>query len=104
MATPILYFTSDCCDKLSNSSSNKGVKRPSTFKDVLLVTSLTADALISITCVVLGILGLLSVIAMPAAAAYTLIGVSGGITLLWLALTASFAKCAFSPKQKLEKK
>lgn len=42
---------------------------------------MVCDTLVSITALIVGILGATSVIAMPAAAAYALIGVSGVITL-----------------------
>jgi len=55
------------------------------FFSVVLLSS-TFDTLISITSLVLGILGACSVIAMPAIAAYTLIGISCAITILWLSI------------------
>ncbi len=59
-----------------------------TVAKVLLASSLS-DALISISALVVGILGALSIIhGMPPAASYTLIGLSGGTTLIWAALTA----------------
>ena len=45
------------------------------------------DALLSITSLTIGILGALSIISgIPPAAAYTLIGISGVITLSWIAM------------------
>ena len=53
------------------------------------LASIVVDALVSITALVVGILGCLSMIhGMPPAAAYTLISLSGGITLIWIALAA----------------
>lgn len=74
MTTPILYFT-DCCGRGENNCEDKFVN-----------ASVATDTFVSLTALVLGILGLTAVIAMPAAASYALIGISAGITTLWLAL------------------
>ena len=46
------------------------------------------DVLAFITSLVLGILGATQVVTLPAAACYALFGVSGGIGLLWIGVTA----------------
>jgi hypothetical protein len=46
------------------------------------------DAIAFITSLALGILGALTLLSMPAAASYVLIGVSGAILLLWIAMLA----------------
>ena len=55
---------------------NSGIIVPATLQ--------LLDTCVSITAVVLGILGALSIIAMPAALAYSLIGLSAAITALWI--------------------
>jgi len=50
----------------------------------VFTTSVIVDTLISITALIMGILGALSVIAIPPAAAYTLVAISGVITLAWI--------------------
>lgn len=60
----------------------------STSTKIYLIAVLS-DALISISALVVGILGALSIIqGMPPAASYTLIGIGGGITLIWVAVSA----------------
>lgn len=81
MTAPLISLTNECC-KRSNLSDNK-----------VLLSTLAFDALVSITALVVGILGATSVIAMPAAAAYSLIGLSGGITLLWIIGIAKNTLC-----------
>ena len=53
---------------------------------VLAHAGMLFDALSSITCLVIGILGATSIIIMPPSAAYALIGISGGITALWITM------------------
>ncbi|MFC2049387.1 hypothetical protein ACFLR2_01785 [Chlamydiota bacterium] len=51
------------------------------------VATIVGDALISITALVVGILGIVGILqGLPPAASYTLIGLSGGITLSWLVM------------------
>lgn len=52
----------------------------------LFLGLVVADTVVSLTSLIVGILGAVSVIAMPPAAAYALIGVSSLITLAWLGL------------------
>ena len=55
----------------------------------VLLASIIADALISITALVVGILGVVGILhGMPPAAAYTLIGLSGFIISSWVAMAA----------------
>lgn len=81
MATPILFFAEVGCDKcihLPDCCSN----------DVGFFSTIAFDALLSLTCLVVGILALQGTVALPPAGAYSLIGVSSVITLLWIALAA----------------
>lgn len=75
MATPLLGLTNCCFGTLDTLETEK-----------LVAASATIDTLVSLTALVLGILGLTAVITMPAAASYALIGISAGITVLWIAL------------------
>ena len=86
MTTPFLDFT-NCCGTLATQSSTR---------DNLKLATVATDTLISLTAFVLGILGLTAVITMPAAASYALIGISAGITVLWIALAI---KNCFSDKK-----
>jgi hypothetical protein len=83
MAAPILLFTNCCFNKIPMAADNS----PKKLGNHLFIVAPIVDTLISLTCLVVGILGATGVIAMPAAAAYALIGVSGAITLGWIALT-----------------
>lgn len=53
----------------------------------LLYATLLFDTLTTITSLVIGILSFLSIIHLPAACSFALIGYSGGIILIWLILT-----------------
>lgn len=55
----------------------------------LLIGLAVADTIVSLTALIVGILGAVSVIGMPPAAAYALIGVSSLITLGWIGLAIS---------------
>lgn len=72
------------CEKISepeikDRKANMGAK--------LALTAIAGDALISITSLVIGILGVFAFIhGMPPAAAYTLLGISGTVTLTWASL------------------
>ncbi len=74
MAFPIFRFTEE---SLKHKCSEE-------LLDDLFVSTLAFDPLVFITSLVLGILGLTSVIGMPAAAAYALVGVSTGIALIYI--------------------
>lgn len=55
----------------------------------IMAASIVGEALLSITALVIGILGAVGVLhGLPPAAAYTLIGYSGLITLIWVIFTA----------------
>lgn len=82
MTAPIFGLTNCWFGAFRKSAPNR--TPDAYFKLVASVTAL--DTVISITGLVLGILGALSVISMPAAAAYALIGTSVAITALWGAL------------------
>ena len=83
MAVPIYHLTEGCGRRLPK--PNPKVKGCDNGKKVC-GSFLLFDTLVSITALVVGILGVTSVMIMPPAAAYTLIGVSGGITALWIAM------------------
>lgn len=76
----------------------------------LIVGLVVADTVVSLTSLIVGILGALSVIGMPPAAAYALIGVSCLITLPWLAFATLMIlgividKCDEAKKQQSKKK
>jgi len=71
MATPIVYYAGkqECCK--ANAATRKALAVGAVLLDVALVVS----------SVVLGVLGLLSVIGMPPVAAYCLIGFGGALFL-----------------------
>jgi hypothetical protein len=87
MVAPTLLFT-DCCFGKIPYEDEKMVDRgaPKKLGNHCFLIAPIADALISLTALIVGILGAVSVIAMPAAAAYTLIGISCAITLAWIAM------------------
>ncbi len=82
MVAPLMVLTNCCCGK-TQWSNTKSQNR--NLGDKLIPSAIAFDTLLFISALVIGILGVASVIAMPAAAAYCFIGVSGGITLLWIA-------------------
>lgn len=90
MSAPIFFFSNLVCHNFCKTKCKVDHISKASQKFIGISFGLAiADALISLTALVVGILGVLSVIGMPPAAAYTLIGVSGLITLPWLA-TAIF--------------
>lgn len=98
MALPILTFTEGCGGVVA-------------FKTSFCASALAFDSIIAITTLVLGILGLIGpnayvyIANMPLAAAYGLISVSAGMTLLYLAM--AIPECIkhyrkSSPSEKIE--
>lgn len=79
MSAPSLMFTNEFCPPVSLK------KMPEATATKLFIGLVVADTVFSLTSLIVGILGALSVIGMPPAAAYALIGVSALITLPWLA-------------------
>lgn len=100
MCAPVLSFT-NCCFKKIPMGTDQNPK----LGDHCFKIAPTIDAIVSITCLVMGILGVMSIVTMPPAAAYALIGISGGITLLWIAMVvrARTADCC-KPKQQTNNK
>jgi len=86
MATPILAMSGCCCGKIPINDLDKVSKgqQPPLLGNRLCCVTPIFDAFVALTCLVVGILGAISIIAIPAAAAYTLIGISGGIAALWI--------------------
>ncbi len=82
MTVPTLELTHCCCLTLQGKLS-----------PAARIGFVAFDVLISITTFVVGILGATAVSAMPAAAAYGLIGISVGITLLYLATCIKCRTC-----------
>ena len=74
MTCPLLYATKGCCDQFPKPGGIHSVMRCAALIDVLA----------TLTCLVLGILGRLSIITIGPAASYALIGVSVSITLSWM--------------------
>lgn len=89
MSAPIFFFSSMICDNFCKTKCNVKFNESRFWK--IQIGLIIADAVVSISALVIGILGVVSVIGMPAAAAYTLIGVSGLITLPWLAVAILYA-------------
>lgn len=81
MTAPILELSHCCCGRIEKFSSLKRIG------------VLALDTLLSITSLIVGILGVTAVIAMPPAAAYSLIGISAGITLLYIAAIIKRCTC-----------
>lgn len=67
-------------------------------RDDLFVSTLVVDLVLFITTLVLSILGVFSVIGMPPAASYSLIGVNAGIVLLYIALIIRLCYCSTMPE------
>lgn len=80
MSIPMLLLYHNCKGSTADKLANEGAGK--------ICGLACLDALTSITCLVIGILALTSVISMPPAAAWALIGISGFITFLW-----AFALC-----------
>lgn len=91
MTGPIIITTGTACDvpKLSSSSASKWKTG-----DYIAVSAIGFDTVTSITCLVVGILGVISTIVMPVAAAYALIGVSVAITAMWALFLSYVFFCA----------
>lgn len=80
MSAPIFFLSAISCEDFCRTKCK--LKDDNFLK--ICIGLIVTDAVVAITALVVGILGVLSVIGMPAAAAYTLIGVSGLFTLPWL--------------------
>lgn len=80
MVAPLLGFTRCCCKRIPR-ESHSGVPA----RAISVVAGLAVDTIASITCLVIGILGLTGVLAHSPALSYSLIGVSAGTTALYLA-------------------
>ncbi len=89
MCFPSLYFTGMCCDKLPAQRDKFGTVCGNT-RNTLSVSSMVSDALLFITLLVVGILGATSVITMPPAAAYSLLGLA---SLIFLTSAITCVKC-----------
>jgi uncharacterized membrane protein YuzA (DUF378 family) len=90
MACPILAFTSFCGKKESLTENRQAL---------LGLGSIGTDCILFITSLVLGILGILGIVAMPPAAAYSLVGFSGVILLLWCTVII-MAACSEKSEEK----
>lgn len=86
MANPILWATKGCCGRLKNGLDEKG--KLNTSAKIFTFTAIF-DAGVIIAGVVLGALGMVHIIPMPAIAAYSLFGVSGAVTLGWIISAAA---------------
>lgn len=100
MAFPILFFSRGCCgavEVITSGVTSDLAKKIKFDKDVKIkLATVVFDTFVSLTALVVGILGATSLITMPAAAAYALIGVSSVITLSWIAIFIA-AKQGFRP-------
>lgn len=85
MTAPLMILAeSHCCEYLPNNDSAKGA---------LFLTGAAVDTVISLTALVVGILALCAVItAIPAVVAYSLIGLSAAITMIWIGFLATHCK------------
>jgi hypothetical protein len=81
MATPLIGLSNRCFGTVPGIAPEGQKWNTGNY---IAVGTMTFDAVVSLTALVLGILGVLSVIIMPVAAAYSLIAISGTITLLWI--------------------
>ena len=85
---PVSLIVGDCINAKQPASEGKKLNTSAR----VLLNLVIADALISITALVIGILGLVGILhGMPPAAAYTLVGLSGFIISSWVAM-AAFSK------------
>ena len=82
-----------CCSRFSECAQNVFVNLDPTSKKIAFGL-IVGDIVLSITSFVIGLLGIFSVITMPTAAAYALVGISGIITLSWL-VTGSARRAIF---------
>jgi hypothetical protein len=100
MTLPLIGgLTNGCCGTLPGAADFKKDRKDWTIGNYLILTAMAFDAVVSITALVLGILGAVSVIVMPAAAAYVLIGISCTITLLWIIAFVKNKCCTQSQTQ-----
>lgn len=84
MTIPFLDFTDRCCRTLPEPTPRGSSKKNLT--DHIAILGSAFDAFVSITALAIGILGLYSFISMPSLVAYSLVSLSGVITLLWAAM------------------
>jgi cytochrome c biogenesis factor len=94
MTAPLFYFTDCCFQKIP---FERKEHKPKQIGNRLLIVAPLLDALVSLTCLVVGILGATSILALPPAASYTFIGISGAMTIGWLCLILAFL-CKKSPE------
>jgi hypothetical protein len=78
MTLPIMHFAESFSTKLSQLQD--------TTKEKISVSLTIVDGVAVITTLALGVLSLLSIISMPAALSYALVGVGGAFTALWIAM------------------
>ena len=83
MSVPTIMLSSACIDKckIDEAELKKG-KLDSTSK--ALIGATIADILIVIGTVTAGVLAMLGILPLPAAAAYALIGVGGAVAVAWI--------------------
>lgn len=81
MTYPLLYFTDGCGERISGPRRDTRGNLNVTGK--ILGVEIVTEAFVAITALVAGILGVFSLIAMHAALAYSLIGVSVAIMATW---------------------
>ena len=103
MTAPIFMISSAIFSCIPDLPDRK--KKDENITSKLTYIAIAFDTIASIATLVVGILGATAVIGMSAAAAYTLIGISGGITAIWITFIAAIAltvKCAEQSKAKLQ--
>src|SRR5205085_2406101 len=90
MTAPLVALTHCCFETIETRDDDDEEMKCGEYLAFVLPAT---DALVSLTCLIVGILGALSMINMPAAASYALIGVSCGITALWIIMALSLKCC-----------
>jgi len=97
LSIPILLMSNFCGGKVPNGCDDFQPKTEKKKGDKVIYACLACDTLASLTSLIIGILGAVSIIAMPAAVAYTLVAISGSITALYIAMIIK-AKCDSQPR------
>lgn len=82
MTIPLIIATNSCGSCLPEPDVTDSGKLNTTAR--VLVASLVAETLFVITALVVSILGLLSVLIIPAALSYTLLGLSCAVLSIWI--------------------
>jgi hypothetical protein len=83
-----MFFAISSVEACQKSTVSEVINSKLNTRAKLTLATIIGDTFVSITCLVIGILRLVSVLhGIPPAASYALLGISGVITLTWLLLS-----------------